>query len=184
VLLYYAVRRLRAFIPFEPVIRVDDKVDAAPVDSPASRHFDVAALIADALLRARLAARYSRPEGLVVKPTIDRHLDIGRRDVAFLVYRSAEWGLETITLRKGAGEAALVLADDDGIVLRIAALADHPDRPVRLSPREAEQANALQRAVEARCGTFVVTDSPTGFVLALHLPRSSGDDGGVYDSGV
>jgi CHASE3 domain sensor protein len=61
VLLYYAVRRLRAFIPFEPVIRVDDKVDAAPADSPASRHFDVAALISDALLRARLAFAAAAP---------------------------------------------------------------------------------------------------------------------------
>ena len=133
---------------------------------------------------AKLAARYSRPEGLAVKPTIDRNLVIDRRGVAFLVYRSAEWGLETITLRKGTGEAALLLADDDGIVLRISALADNPDRPVRLSPREAEQASALQRAVEARGGTFVVTDSPTGFVLALHLPRSGGDDDGVYGTGV
>ncbi len=223
-LLYYAVRRLRAFMPFAPVIRVADKVNAAPTAALAERGSGIDTLIGDALLRARLAttdaaqgtpartrlqslvelleqardehavvahdlgqppltaqglaqavatlaAGYSRTDGLTIKPTIDRHTRVDSPNVEFLVCRAAEWGLETITLRKRAGEATLLLAEDDGeLVLRISALADNPDRPVRLTPGESEEATALQRAAEARGGTFVVTDSTTGFVLALRLP--------------
>jgi len=120
---------------------------------------------------ARLAQSYSREDGLMVRATIDRHAEVDDPDSAFVIFRSAEWALEAITLRRRTGEVSLRLGtSSEGVSLRISALADSPQHPLRLTPKENEQAHALQQAVAAAGGSFLVHEGPTGFMLTLSLP--------------
>jgi CHASE3 domain sensor protein len=120
---------------------------------------------------ARLAQSYSREDGLMVRATIDRHAEVENPDSAFVIFRSAEWALEAITLRRRTGEVSLRLGtSSEGVSLRISALADSPQHPLRLTPKENEQAHALQQAVAAAGGRFLVHEGPTGFMLTLGLP--------------
>ena len=116
-------------------------------------------------------AAYSRPDGLTVKATIDRSVNVPDDRTAFLLLRSAEWALEAITLRKRRGEVALELAASGGrIFLRIYALTDIPEPPFVPTPKESEEANALRQGVTAVAGTFTAREDPTGFSLMLAVP--------------
>jgi CHASE3 domain sensor protein len=118
-----------------------------------------------------LTQRYSQPDGLTVRATIDRNVVADNPERAFLIFRSAEWALEAIMLRRRAGEVALHLRTiGDDVLLRVNALADSPQLPLRLTPKEAEEANALRQALAAMGGSFVVKEGPTGFVLTLTVP--------------
>lgn len=120
---------------------------------------------------ALLAQAYTRPEGLTVKSTIDRSVIVPDDWTAFLLFRSAEWALEAITLRKRRGEVALELAANGGrVYLRIYALTDNPELPFVPTPKESEEANALRQGVTAVAGTFVTREDPTGFSLILSVP--------------
>jgi hypothetical protein len=120
---------------------------------------------------ARLAQSYSRADGLMVRATIDRQAEVDNPDLAFVIFRSAEWALEAITLRRRTGEVSLHLGTSgEGVSLRISALADSPQVPLRLTPKENEQAHVLQKAVAAAGGSFLVHEGPTGFMLTLTLP--------------
>jgi CHASE3 domain sensor protein len=120
---------------------------------------------------ARLAQSYSRADGLIVRATIDRQAEVDNPDSAFVIFRSAEWALEAITLRRRTGEVFLNLGTNgEGVSLRISALADSPQFPLRLTPKENEQAHALQQAVAGAGGSFLVHEGPTGFMLTLTLP--------------
>ena len=93
---------------------------------------------------------------------------------AFLIFRSAEWALEVITLRKRTGDVALTITTSKGhVLLRIEALTDDPKMPVTLTPKESEEANALRQGLAAVAGTFIVDEGPTGFSLALTVPALS-----------
>jgi len=93
---------------------------------------------------------------------------------AFLIFRSAEWALEVITLRKRTGDVALTITTSKGrVLLRIEGLTDDPKLPVTLTPKENEEANALRQGIVAMAGTFVVDEGPTGFSLALNVPADS-----------
>jgi CHASE3 domain sensor protein len=120
---------------------------------------------------AYLGQRYSQPDGLTVRATIDRTTEVADPERAFLILRSAEWALEAIMLRRRAGEVALHLrAIGEDVLLRISALADTPQLPLRLTPKESEEANALRQALAAMGGSFIVKEGPTGFVLTLTVP--------------
>jgi len=120
---------------------------------------------------ARLAQSYSRADGLMVRATIDQQAEVENAESAFVIFRSAEWALEAITLRRRTGEVSLRLGtSSEGVSLRISALADSPQYPLRLTPKENEQAHALQQAVAAAGGSFLVHEGPTGFMLTLSLP--------------
>ncbi len=222
VLLFLAVRRLRALIPPELHIEPASTVDLQP--APVSVDGRVATLLQDALLRARIAAAaaprdsaaherlgalvaamerardeharveadleqprseaeniiealtllaqsYSQPGGPTVRATMDRTVGVFGRDKAFLIYRSAEWALEAMALRKRTGEITLhVTAEGAAASLRIMALPDNPDPPLLLSPKERDEAAVLKQAVTALGGSFVISQSPTGFALVLVLP--------------
>ncbi|HYR00568.1 MAG TPA: CHASE3 domain-containing protein [Casimicrobiaceae bacterium] len=123
---------------------------------------------------ALLARAYSQPGGLTVEPTLDRSVAISGREKAFVVDRVAEWGLEAIARRKRSGEITLVFSgNEDDASLRLLALLDPPDVPLRLSPREREETDFLQRAAASLGGRLVVTHGPTGFALVLTLPLDS-----------
>jgi CHASE3 domain sensor protein len=219
-LLFFAARRLSAFIP--PAPRADAATAIALDDEASSRSTNarIAMLLEDALARARLAAdgvsaddpaagdrlrksiaavertplaasledprpgtasvveglallarEYSQPGGMTVATVLDQSVEIVQRDKRYIVDRVAEWGLEAIALRKHSGEVSLSLSssEQDGS-LRILALLDHPDVPLRLSPREREDADFLRRAAAAVGGRFVVNFGPTGFALVLTVP--------------
>ena len=118
-----------------------------------------------------LASAYSTPGGLTIKTTIDRKIEIRDLQKAFLVLRSAEWALEAITLRKRTGEVTLSLTTGEGrIALHVQALTDNPRSTVTLSPKEAEEANALRQGTLALSGALVVDEGPTGFSLTLAIP--------------
>ncbi len=120
---------------------------------------------------ALLARAYSQPGGLSVEPTLDRSVPISGREKTFVIDRVAEWGLEAVARRKRAGEVTLVFSGNEGDAsLRILALLDSPDLPLRLSPREREEADFLQHAAASLGGRFVVTHGPTGFALVLTIP--------------
>src|SRR5512143_3346785 len=120
---------------------------------------------------ALLAREYSQPGGLTVEPTLDRSVAISGREKAFVVDRVAEWGLEAIARRKRSGEITLVFSgNEDDASLRLLALLDPPDVPLRLSPREREETDFLQRAAASLGGRLVVTHGPTGFALVLTVP--------------
>jgi hypothetical protein len=55
---------------------------------------------------AILAEAYSSANGLTIKTTIDQSASVRDLQRAFLIFRSAEWALEVITLRKRAGDVA------------------------------------------------------------------------------
>ena len=118
-----------------------------------------------------LGHAYSRPDGLTIKSTIDQAAKVEDARNAFLILRTAEWALEAITHRKRNGNAGMELtADNNRIFLHIHALIDNPKLSVRLTPKEAEDADALRQGVGARAGTFVVGEGPTGFSVTLSLP--------------
>ena len=120
---------------------------------------------------ARLGAMYSRPERLTIRSTIDQSIAIADARKQFLVFRSAEWALEAIMLRKRTGEVTLQLnSDGDNLSLRVHALTDHPEAAIGLTPKESEEASVLQLDVASLAGTFVVGDGPTGIFLELRLP--------------
>jgi hypothetical protein len=118
-----------------------------------------------------LASAYSTPGGLTIKTTIDRKIEVRDSQKAFLILRSAEWVLEAITLRKRTGEVTLSLNAGEGrIALHVQALTDNPRSTVTLSPKEAEEANALRQGTLALSGALVVDEGPTGFSLTLAIP--------------
>jgi CHASE3 domain sensor protein len=220
---FFAVRRLRSFMPPPPVSapgRGDDVV--APVSSMAGG-VQLDARLRDALLRARLAGAglpassgaaehqrslvaaleqalaahadvqesdpghpeqpsvaqalaalaqaYSAPGGVTIRMTIDRTIRVADPQKAFLTLRCAEWALEAITRRKRAGDVTLSFTGGgDGASLRILALTDTSGAPVPLTPREAEEANALRQGVAAVAGAFAADEGPTGFSLTLTMP--------------
>ncbi len=123
---------------------------------------------------AILAEAYSHANGLTIKTTIDQSASVRDLQKAFLIFRSAEWALEVITLRKRTGDVALTITTSKGrVLLRIEALTDDPKLPVTLTPKENEEANALRQGIVAMAGTFVVDEGPTGFSLALTVPADS-----------
>jgi hypothetical protein len=121
-----------------------------------------------------LAEAYSKANGLTIKKTIDQSASVPDLQKAFLIFRSAEWALEVITLRKRTGVVALTITGSKGqVLLRIEALTDDPKLPVTLTPKESEEANALRQGIAAVGGTFIVDEGPTGFSLALTVPADS-----------
>jgi CHASE3 domain sensor protein len=147
----------------ENLARLAAGLDPSPPDERSAAH-DL----------GRLAQAYSRPNGLTVKPTIDQSIKIADPFTKFVLYRSAEWAFEAITLRKRIGEVALHFASSgDEVVLRIQALTDDPNLPVNLTPREKEEAHVLQQSVASVGGTFVVSERPTGLSLMLTVPSRS-----------
>ena len=125
--------------------------------------------IAEAM--ALLGHTYSRADGLTVKTTIDRSARVVDAQKSYLMFRSAEWGLEAITLRKRTGDVTLEFTTSENrIFLRIRALTDNPELPMTLSPKESEEAGALRQGVAALSGTFVVGEGPTGFSLVVTVP--------------
>jgi CHASE3 domain sensor protein len=128
--------------------------------------------VADGL--AFLARTYSQAGAFMVEPTLDMSVEIPEREKAFVIDRVAEWGLEAIAVRKRGGDVSLLFtAKDRDASLRILALLDHPDLPLRFSPREREEAAFLRRAAASLGGRFVVTHGPTGFALVLSIPLDS-----------
>ncbi len=123
---------------------------------------------------AMLVQVYSHPDTLAIKATIDQSAKVQDAQKVFLVFRSAEWALEAIALRKRAGNVTCeLMASEDRVFLRIHALTDNPRLPVTLTPKENEEANALRQGVVALAGTFVVGEGPTGFSLSLTLPADT-----------
>ncbi len=222
VLLFFAVRRIKSFIPPEISIDLENVVELKR--GPISMDGRVATLLQDALLRTRLAAAAApadsptaerlhalaaamqhardehiraeadldlpRPEqenviealGLlaksysdlgppVVKATMEQTVTVWSREKSFLIYRAAEWALEAMALRKHTGEITLHFnSDGERVSLRVLALPDKPDLPLRLSPKESDEANVLQQAATLVGGTFVVTRGSTGFAVLLNIP--------------
>lgn len=122
----------------------------------------------------RLVQVYSRPEGLAIRTTIDQRARIRDPQKGFLVFRSAEWALEAIALRKRTGNVTLDLAVSEArVLLRIHALTDNPKLPVTFTPKESEEAGALRQGVTVFGGTFVVGEGPTGFSLTLAIPADA-----------
>jgi CHASE3 domain sensor protein len=120
---------------------------------------------------ASLANAYSSLGGPAVKATLERTSAIDSHEKRFLIRRAAEWALEAMALRKRAGEITLHLNVDHGnVFLRVVALTDNPDVPLRLAPKETDEANVLQEAATFLGGTFVVSRGPTGFAMVLTLP--------------
>jgi len=118
-----------------------------------------------------LAKSYSDLGPPTVKATMEQTRAVVSREKSFLIYRSAEWALEAMALRKHSGEITLHFnSDGKNASLRILALPDNPDRPLRFSPKESDEANVLQQAATLLGGTFVVSRGPTGFALLLNLP--------------
>jgi len=144
-------------------------VERAPLAANLQEPRPGTASVAEGL--ALLAREYSQPGGMTVTTMLDQSVEIAQRDKRYVVDRVAEWGLEAVALRKHSGEASLSLStnDQDGS-LRILALLDHPDVPLRLSPRERDNADFLRRAAAAIGGRFVVSLGPTGFALVLTVP--------------
>ncbi len=76
-----------------------------------------------------------------------------------------------MALRKRSGEITLhFIGDGENASLRIVALPDNPDLPLRLSPKETDEANVLQQAAALLGGSFSVSRGPTGFALVLAVP--------------
>ncbi len=121
-----------------------------------------------------LARAYSRPGGVMVKATIDQNVRVDDAQKAFVLLRSAEWALEAIAPRKHAGEVSLQFSGHrEDIFLRVSALADQPDVPITLTPRETEEAAVLQQAIASLSGTLVVQESSIGFALSVQLAARS-----------
>lgn len=120
---------------------------------------------------AQLASAYSNLGGTAVKAMMESTDAIRSHEKKFLICRAAEWALEAMAPRKRAGEISLHFSVDRGnVFLRVVALTDNPDVPVRLTPKETDEANVLQQAATFLGGTFVVSRGPTGFAMVLTLP--------------
>ena len=120
---------------------------------------------------AVLARTYSPPDGLRVVPTLDQSVGVHADDKTFVIDRVAAWALEVIATRKRNGEVALAFASNgENASLRVLALLDHPDLPLRLTPHEREEAEFLRRAAAAAGGQLAVSQGPTGFAVVLTLP--------------
>ncbi len=118
-----------------------------------------------------LAKSYSDLGGPAVKATVEESVTVSSREKSFLVYRAAEWALEAMALRKRGGEITLQFrSNGHDASLRILALPDQPDLPLRLSPKESDEASVLQQAATLVGGSFVVTRGPTGFAVLLMMP--------------
>ena len=118
-----------------------------------------------------LAKSYSDLGPPAVKTTMEQAVAVSSREKSFLIYRSAEWALEAMALRKHSGEITLHFSSDGANAsLRILALPDNPERLLRLSPKESDEASVLQQAATMVGGTFVVSRGPTGFALLVNLP--------------
>lgn len=129
--------------------------------------------LAEAL--AILVQAYSRADGLAIKAQLDQRARTQDPQTAFLIFRSAEWALEAIALRKRAGDVALELtASEDRIFLRVHTLIDNPRLAVTLTRKESEEANALRQGAIAAGGTFSIGEGPTGLSLMLTAPTASG----------
>ena len=141
-------------------LRAEAELDGAQPDAG-----DVAAAL------GHLASAYSKLGGPVVKMMMEKTEAVTRREKSFLICRSAEWALEAMALRKRAGEITLHFnADRGNVFLRVVALTDNPDVPLRLAPKETDEANVLQQAATYLGGTFIVSRGPTGFAMVLTLP--------------
>lgn len=120
---------------------------------------------------ATLVDAYSRASGLEIHATIDQSVAVPDDQRAFLVFRSAEWALEAISPRKRSGEVTLAITAGQGaVLLRIDALTDDPTRPLALTPKESEEANALRHGVTAIGGAFTIDEGPTGLSLIVSVP--------------
>lgn len=120
---------------------------------------------------AMLARAYSPPDGLRVVPTLDQSVAIQADGKTFVIDRVAAWALETVATRKRSGEVGLSFASNgENASLRVLALLDQPDLSLRLSPREREEAEFLQRAAAAAGGQLAVSQGPTGFAVVLTVP--------------
>jgi len=118
-----------------------------------------------------LAKSYSDLGGPTVKATMEQTVAVTGRDKSFLIYRAAEWALEAMALRKHSGEISMHFSSDsENASLRILALPDKPDLPLRFSPKESDEANVLQQATTLIGGTFVISRGPTGFAVLLMIP--------------
>jgi signal transduction histidine kinase len=118
-----------------------------------------------------LASAYSSLGGPAVKATMEKSDAVTSHEKTFLICRAAEWALEAMALRKRAGEITLHFnADHGNVFLRVVALTDNPDVPLRLAPKETDEANVLQQTATFLGGTFVVSRGPTGFAMVLTLP--------------
>ena len=118
-----------------------------------------------------LAKSYSDLGGPTVKATMEQTVAVSSRDKSFLIYRAAEWALEAMALRKHSGEISMHFnSDGENASLRILALPDKPDLPLRFSPKESDEANVLQQATTLIGGTFVISRGPTGFAVLLMIP--------------
>jgi CHASE3 domain sensor protein len=118
-----------------------------------------------------LAKSYSDLGGPTVKATMEQAVALTSRDKSFLIYRAAEWALEAMALRKHGGEITMHFnSDSENASLRILALPDKPDLPLRFSPKESDEANVLQQATTLIGGTFVISRGPTGFSVLLIIP--------------
>jgi hypothetical protein len=118
-----------------------------------------------------LASAYSNLGAPTVKATVEKTEAVTSHEKTFLICRAAEWALEAMALRKRAGEITLHFnADHGNVFLRVVALTDNPDVPLRLAPKETDEANVLQQAATFLGGTFVVSRGPTGFAMVLTLP--------------
>lgn len=118
-----------------------------------------------------LAKSYSDLGPPLVKPTMEQTATLLSGEKSFLIYRSAEWALEAMALRKHSGEITLhFTSNGENASLRVLALPDKPDLPLRLSPKEADEANVLEQAATLAGGTFVVSRGSTGFAVLLSIP--------------
>ena len=66
-----------------------------------------------------------------------------------------------------------LIANGNGTSLRIHALTDDPETPVTLTPKESEEARALEQGITALAGTFIGGEGPTGFSLTLTVPSGA-----------
>jgi CHASE3 domain sensor protein len=118
-----------------------------------------------------LAKSYSDLGGPTVKATMEQTVAIKSREKSFLIYRAAEWALEAMALRKHSGAITLHFnSDSENASLRILALPDKPDLPLRFTPKESDEANVLQQATTLIGGTFVISGGPMGFAVLLIIP--------------
>ncbi len=122
---------------------------------------------------ANLARAYSRAGGVAVEAQLDQRVRTEDPQMAFVIFRSAEWALDAIAVRKRAGNVTLELyASEDRFFLRVHALVDDSRLPVALSRKESEEADALRQGATAFGGSFVAGGGPTGFSLMLTLPAA------------
>jgi hypothetical protein len=123
---------------------------------------------------ATLAQAYTRADSLAIEAQLDQRVTMQEAQTTFLVFRSAEWALEAIAVRKRAGRVTLELStSQDRVFLRVHALVDDPRLPLALTRKESEEAEALRQGATAIGGSFIVGEGPTGFSLMLTVPADS-----------